>query len=233
MDKTVPAPAAAILDLIGTIEAPKGYDTVYGNNQGKLAKPITQMTLAELIRNQPSFTRQFGSSASGRYQFMRDTLLDLQEELKLRGGQIFDANLQDRLGYHLLRRRGYDKWIAGKMTTDQFMIGLAMEWASFPVPGAMKGAKRAVTRGQSYYAGDGINKCLVTPERVAACLRLASNLDQSELALEPPVAQVPPPPVTGQKPAVEPVSTSVTIPRNEGKFAWLGRLLKALFHREA
>ncbi|MDH6229597.1 hypothetical protein M2281_000169 [Mesorhizobium soli] len=43
MDKTVPAGAAMLLGFIGDIEAPKGYGTIYGNNQGKLPKPLTSM----------------------------------------------------------------------------------------------------------------------------------------------------------------------------------------------
>ncbi len=46
-----------------------------------------------------------------------------------------------------------------------------MEWASLPVLTATKGAHRQVVRGQSYYAGDGLNKSLVKPERVEDVLR--------------------------------------------------------------
>jgi hypothetical protein len=45
-----------------------------------------------------------------------------------------------------------------------------MEWASVPVFSVIKGQKRKVTRGQSYYAGDGINKALTKPEAVEAIL---------------------------------------------------------------
>lgn len=173
MDKTVPGPAAKLLDFIGNTEAPRGYDTVYGNNQGKLTKPITKMTLDELISNQFGFTKSFGSSASGRYQFMRNTLIDLKAQLGLSGYQIFDANLQDRLGYHLLLRRGYGPWIEGKISDAQFMLNLSKEWASFPVPYALQGGSRLVVRGQSFYAGDGLNKALVKPETVEAQLKLA------------------------------------------------------------
>lgn len=162
MDKSIPAPAAYLLDLIGSIEAPKGYDTVYANKQHLLTKPITEMTLNELIENQTGFTKYFGSSASGRYQFMRNTLLDLKKTLKLTGNQIFTPNFQDKLGYELLKRRGYMDWESGKITHDAFMIALAKEWASFPVPYAMKGAHRQLARGQSYYAGDGMNKGLIS-----------------------------------------------------------------------
>jgi muramidase (phage lysozyme) len=176
MDKTVPTPAGKILDFIASFEAPKGYETVYGNNQRKLAKPITQMTLGELLAQQINFTHNFGSSACGRYQFMRDTLIGLKSELGLRDTQLFDPNLQDRLGYHLLRRRGYDKWQSSQISDVDFMINLAKEWASFPVPIRMKGAHRMVEAGETYYAGDKLNKCLVTPSKVKGCLVLARAL---------------------------------------------------------
>ena len=176
MDKSIPIAAASILDFIGSKEAPKGYDTVYGNNQHKLTKPITQMTLDELILNQSGFTKNFGSSASGRYQFMRATLQDLKKELKMSGREIFTPDLQDRLGFHLLKRRGYNNWASGKINHDSFMIGLAKEWASFPVPYDMQGAHRKVKRGQSYYAGDGLNKALVSADDVWLMLRDAYTL---------------------------------------------------------
>jgi hypothetical protein len=52
------------------------------------------------------------------------------------------------------------------MSTDAFMIGLAKEWANFPVPFDMQGAHQWVYRGQSYYAGDSVNKALATPDEV-------------------------------------------------------------------
>ncbi|MEP9374985.1 hypothetical protein [Mesorhizobium sp. KR1-2] len=170
MDKTVPAGAAMLLDFIGGIEAPKGYGTIYANNQGKLPIPLTSMTLGEVIAAQASWTKQFKSSAAGRYQFMRATLIDLRKELGLRDGPIFSRDLQDRLGYHLLKRRGYNEFMAGKIGRAEFGKRLAQEWASLPVLAATKGQKRELARGQSFYAGDGLNKALVAPERVEAML---------------------------------------------------------------
>jgi muramidase (phage lysozyme) len=200
MDKTVPPGAAKLLYFIGSIEAPKGYDTVYGNNQGKLTKPITKMTVDELIGHQAGFTKAFGSSASGRYQFMKATLQGLKSELGLRGTQVMDHDLQDRLGYHLLRRRGYDDFIAGRLTVPQFALNLAKEWASFPVLVETKGAHRTVKRGQSYYAGDGMNKALVAPERVEAVLL--------EVLSPPKTAPAPGPAPTPQQPTPAPPASS-------------------------
>jgi muramidase (phage lysozyme) len=188
MDRTVPAAAARLLDFIGSIEAPRGYTTIYGNNQSKLTKPITEMTLDELIENQRGFTANFRSSASGRYQFMRNTLLGLKTELKLTGQEKFTPDFQDRLGYALLRRRGYTSFISGRMGRTAFGLNLAKEWASFPVLEACRGAHRNVPRGSSYYAGDALNKSLVSPARVEAvldsCLLLAQGKSVPDLAKE-------------------------------------------------
>ncbi|WDZ77958.1 hypothetical protein PWG15_05490 [Ensifer adhaerens] len=168
----IPAPAMLLLDFIVGIEAPRGYDTIYGNNQDKLPKPLTTMTLGEVIDAQKSWTKRFKSSAAGGPQFMRQTLIDICTEIpSLRGDMLFDKVLQQKLGYHLLLRRGYEKFIAGELSIVAFGKALAQEWASFPVLAACKGQERLVERGQSYYAGDGLNKSLVAPERVEAMLR--------------------------------------------------------------
>lgn len=177
MDKTVPPGAVVLLNFIGGIEAPKGYGTIYGNNQGKLSKTLTSMALGEVIKAGPSWTRAYRSSAAGRYQFMNATLKGLRTELRLRDGQLFDANLQDRLGYHLLKRRGYNDFMAGNIGMVEFGKRLAQEWASLPVLAATKGGSRNVQRGQSYYAGDGLNKSLVKPEAVEAILASAKKAE--------------------------------------------------------
>jgi len=56
-----------------------------------------------------------------------------------------------------------------------FALNLAKEWASFPVLAETFGQKRKVTRGQSYYAGDGVNKALVPPGDVEAVLAEVLN----------------------------------------------------------
>lgn len=171
MNPSIPPFAAHLLNFIGDIEAPRGYDTVYGNNQGKLKKRVTEMTIAEVQAAQPLWTKQFGSSATGRYQFMYATLKGLIAEFNLDTSSKFNSDMQDYLGFMLLRRRGYDKFIAGEIGLTTFGKALAQEWASFPVLADTVGAHRPVSRGQSYYAGDGLNKSLVAPERVEAALK--------------------------------------------------------------
>ncbi|WP_336810948.1 hypothetical protein [Bosea sp. MMO-172] len=227
MDKTVPAGAALLLDFIGQTEAPRGYDTIYGNNQGKLPKPLTGMTIGEVLTAQPGWTKSFGSSAAGRYQIMKATLEGLlaDPKLGLTRSMRFDANLQDRLGFHLLKRRGYAAFMAGQIGLTAFGKSLAQEWASFPVLSATQGNKRKVERGQSYYAGDGVNKALVKPETVEVVL---FNARAAASAPPPPDIPLPREPIAWNDAAALTVG-GVTIvkpadPKPQGFLAWLKSL---------
>lgn len=174
MDSTIPAGAAILLDFIRETETGRkdraSYDVIYAHKQGKLSKPLTSMTLDEVLAAQPTWTKNHGSSAAGGYQFMKATLTGLKEELGLRGTQRLDGDLQDRLAYHLLKRRGYESYMAGTISRTEFGKRLAQEWASFPVLSACQGAKRKVVRGECYYEGDKLNMALVAPQTVETVL---------------------------------------------------------------
>ena len=109
----------------------------------------------------------------------------LKRELGLSGAQVLDPDLQDRLAYHLLKRRGYEAFIAGTITNTEFGKRLAMEWASLPVLAGTQGAHRRLSRGQSYYAGDKLNKALVPPETVEAVIAEARAIATSTPAVIP------------------------------------------------
>lgn len=158
------------------------------------------MTIGELVDEQASFTKRFKSSASGGYQFMRKTLQDLSRELRLSGKQMFDPDLQDRLGYHLLKRRGYVEFMAGQISVNEFAKRLAMEWASFPVLVATKGQHQQLKRGQSYYDGDALNKALVKPEVIEEVLRKAKAAGNELPVLAPEISEVENLPPESEKP---------------------------------
>lgn len=189
--KRLPADVKVLLELIYTAEmGPKvaataeRYNTIFGHRQNRIGKPITKMTLRELQQNQlkwgsKSWVKQnwglsTASSASGAIQLMRATGEDVFSKLKLDLDKTyFTPELQDDIGWYLLRRRGLDDWRFGRLTDNQFAIKLAQEWASIPVLNTTKGQHRTVSRGQSYYAGDALNKSTVTPEQVERALALA------------------------------------------------------------
>lgn len=173
---SIPAPARALLDFIYRTETgldrPACYEVIYGRKQDQLKKPLTTMTIGEIVDAGPSWTKRFGSSAAGAAQFMRATLQGLAKDYPddINGSTVLDGAMQDRLGYALLLRRGYVSFMAGRITRTEFGKRLAMEWASFPVLEGCPGAHRPVARGQSYYAGDGQNKALVHPQTVERLL---------------------------------------------------------------
>lgn len=175
----IPAPVKLALDFIASFEAPRGYDTVYGNKMSRMPKPLTSMTIGEAIADGPRRTREFGSSACGRYQFMKGTLETLTNGGGFNRLMLMSPEVQDHMGYELLRRRGYEKFMSGKMSATDFGNQIAMEWASFPVLSAINGKRR----GQSYYAGDGLNHVLVGPEpveRMLSQMRAASIVSVAE-----------------------------------------------------
>jgi len=224
MNEAIPAAAAHLLRFISQTETGRidasAYQVIYGHNQERLAQRLTVMTLADVMTAQKDWTKQFGSSACGAYQFMRQTLRGLKNELALRDGQKFDADLQDRLGYHLLKRRGFIPFIQGKISVEEFGKRLAMEWASFPILAKTKGARRTVVRGESYYAGDGMNKALVKPEIVEAVLGKVQRLASEQLATRE-VAIVEKPVIADPGEMEQPAVTSKTV------LTWMATALAA------
>jgi len=112
MDRTLPAGAALLLDFVRLVKTGKtgrsSYDVMYGHNEDKISRKIYSMSIEKLIAIQPTFSKRFKLSTAGGYQFMRDTLRDQMADLRLRGGQIMDPDLQHPLVYYLAIRRGYN-----------------------------------------------------------------------------------------------------------------------------
>jgi len=141
-----------MLDFIASYESVGGrYDSVY---PGKTKPEILDMTLDELIADMRTRGRKTGSSASGRYQIIRETLEVLIDKMNLDPKQVtFNEDTQDSMCAKLLEGRGYFEWANGVMSDDEFLHELSKEWASLPDP------KRG---GKSHYGGDGKNKALVS-----------------------------------------------------------------------
>lgn len=142
-----------LLDFIAEHESRGNYDAVWGNirTRDRPPKPLTQMTVAEVLAWQDSIDHRYMSEAAGRYQILEDTLRGLYRSAGVRTSEPFDDLTQDRLALHLLKRRGLDDFVEGRMRLTTFANALAKEWASLPV---VTGPKK----GKSYYAGDGLNE---------------------------------------------------------------------------
>jgi len=161
-----------ILNLISKAEGTEkgGYNTVYGVNK---TEPLTSMTLDEVVSWQRRYTTILNSpsSAAGKYQIIRKTLQGLIKEMDLNKSTLFNKEVQDSMALQLLNRRGFQEFLNGKLSVDNFMLRLAQEWASFPVPYDVKRRGRVIYKGQSYYAGDGLNKSGISVKEVATVLK--------------------------------------------------------------
>ena len=132
---------------------------------------LIRMSLAQVTQFQRLRIRAgFKSSACGRYQFIKNTLLDVVKISKLDSQRtIFAPDIQDYLILLRLKSiRRLDGWKAGSLinkgntysaqeNSAQFQLHLAKEFASVPVPFRVQGHRYVVEKGQSYYSGDGLN----------------------------------------------------------------------------
>lgn len=174
-----------LLDAIGKVEAGRaGYNALYLPAAKKLGpQKLTTMTIDQVQKLQDRMVSS-GSTACGRYQFLRKTLAALVKKMRIPLDARFDAALQDRLAMRLLENRGLSRFRAGRLSREGFANNLAKEWASLPVVTAINGKKI----GQSYYAGDGLNHALMTP---AALLKLVDAIKAAPAAAAPKPAAKP------------------------------------------
>ena len=136
-----------LLDMISKPESGGRYDMVY---PGRRRPQILDMTIADLIQDMKRRGRDSGSSASGRYQYIRKTLQGITSSMGLDINTTkFTPKVQDEIAiYHLRRDHGLDSWLAGRTSDEAFLRRLSKTWAGLPDP----------KTGKSYYAGDGMNK---------------------------------------------------------------------------
>lgn len=150
-----------LLDTIAEAEHSRPDPERYNTAMGNIDAPFTTMTINEVLdwqrdNNPPGLA----TAAAGRYQIIRNTLLDLKEMMGLRGDELFDKNMQDAMAIRLLKKRGLDSYMAGDISRETFMYRISMEWASLPKN----------MEGISYYGGDGINAAHASPHTVLAAI---------------------------------------------------------------
>lgn len=150
-----------LLDLIALGESRGNYEAVVWAIPSQLrpTRRLTEMTIQEILDYQESVDEASGSEALGRYQFVEDTLRGYNNQrfntpqetpvwqvAGLSLSDLFNEVNQDKLALARLRFRGFDRWVAGQMSDNQFHINIANEWASLPMPS-----------GKGAYDGDGLN----------------------------------------------------------------------------
>jgi len=157
-DSVTQGKVGQVLDLIAGPESGGRYDAVY---PGRRRPQILDMTIDELVQDMRSRGRASGSSASGRYQYIRKTLQGVANSMGLDTATTkFDPETQDKIAiYHLRRSHGLDKWLAGRMSDQDFLNKLAGTWAGIPK-----------STGGSAYAGVLDNKAGMSANNALAML---------------------------------------------------------------
>jgi len=149
-----------LLDFIGHLESNGNYNAVFGN--ANATEDLGRLTLDEIHDRQLRHGKITGSSAFGKYQIIRKTLLGLREGLGLSRYEKFQPELQDSLATALIEQRGLHRWrTSERYDDDWFMNQLSKEWASLPY-----------ITGRSYYDGDSMgNHARATRDEFRAILQ--------------------------------------------------------------
>jgi muramidase (phage lysozyme) len=149
-----PNRAQPLLDLIGKTEGTdkgRGYNETlgYGAYTGGDVD-LENMTISDVFKLQEKMlnnpANKMNSSAVGRYQIVKKTLIPLVKQLGMDPNTTkFDKETQDKLATELLRQRGLNKVINGEMDFASFSNNISKEWASLPN-----------SNGVGSYSGQGI-----------------------------------------------------------------------------
>ncbi|MCB1557713.1 MAG: peptidoglycan-binding protein [Alphaproteobacteria bacterium] len=135
-----------LLDFIGKHESSNNYNITYGSKE----EPLTKMTVKEVYALQKKMLAEGrGSSAVGRYQFLKGTLKEAVDKLGIDESEFFDKKLQDQLARSRMEYRGYEEYKAGKISTEELIKGLANEWASLPPDASNKSRYEGVLNNKA------------------------------------------------------------------------------------
>lgn len=150
-----------MLLLIGAVEAAEGYGSISNSSPISPAKPVTQMTIQEVLQFQEEMRNSgAASTAMGRYQFIQGTLAELVIENRVDPLDLFDRRMQDYLARMKMKDCGFYN-----ESDSVAEVGncLARVWAALPV---LTGEKK----GKSYYHGIAGNRALVDTSTVKVVL---------------------------------------------------------------
>ncbi|MGB1214960.1 MAG: hypothetical protein ACPG4X_16450 [Pikeienuella sp.] len=174
-----------LLEFIAQPESGGDFNIVWGGiRQHHRPKQLTTMTIGGVLSWQDSIDHLYRSEAAGKWQILEDTLRGLYRAAGMRLDDLYDEKGQTQLATALLYRRGLSEYLDGTIGTDKFAQSLSKEWASLPCITFDRQGREAV--GQSYYAGDGLNKAHVSIADFRAAVRsirepVVSISDNSDL----------------------------------------------------
>jgi muramidase (phage lysozyme) len=152
-----------LLTTIAKAESDYNYNAYFGH-AANIDIRFTEMSVSEVLKWQEGYVSQGSpSSAVGKYQIIRPTLLGLVRELGIDPQARFDKTLQERMAIALLERRGAVAYVQKELTREEFAANLAKEWAALP-------KATGANYNESYYSNDGLNKSRISIDEVYTAL---------------------------------------------------------------
>jgi len=178
-----------LLTFVRHLEAPDGYDAYEARIPIAPPKPLTSMTLAEVLAWQVRVRRSGApSTAAGGYQIIYPTLQRLVRKYGIDRDARFDAGMQDRLARLLIAECGDRPALAATAAHSRYGNCLAGIWAALPLTAGRN-------RGRSAYHGVAGNRALTSPRIVLALLagepaplRRGAGSARPDTVTEPPLA---------------------------------------------
>lgn len=119
------------LEAISKGESDSDYNRLVNRKGSREASraPLVDMTVGEVLAYQGGMKASgHPSTASGKYQIIRGTLRSLVREGVVSLDEKFNMEAQDRAAEALLKRRGLDDYLGGKIPLSRFMRNLGDEW---------------------------------------------------------------------------------------------------------
>lgn len=196
-----------LLNMIGKKESNNNYNAlVYGTNTPTSAN-LTDMSLEEVMKYQSTMiSRGHASTAVGKYQFIRATLMEAAKNSGLSMNDKFSPENQDRMAMYLLDRRGLSKFKRGDISDQQFAANLSKEWASIPT-----------VTGRSFYEGIAGNRASGSYQDLLGTIRgQSSGTATPSTQITPMPSQAPA--INNQRTNLEPGSLEIALRNDEPSF---------------
>ena len=150
-----------LLTFIRALEAPRGYSDYERRIHIPPPKPLTAMTLGEVLDWQKRLRRAGApSTAAGGYQIIYPTLKRLVAKYGISRSRVFNAVTQDHLARMLISECGHK---GPRHNHPRYGNCLAGIWAALPLT-------HGTSRGRSAHHGVAGNKALTHPATVLALL---------------------------------------------------------------
>jgi murein DD-endopeptidase MepM/ murein hydrolase activator NlpD len=195
----IPAERALLLTIAKAEGTTQGYGTIYGGavipelDKGQMTvKEVYDMAMTGMVRGRQA-PYEPGSYATGRYQFMPDTLSDIVKSGDLKWDEKFTHEAQDRA---ILSRLDHFRGVTEERLkkqglSDSVIHDLSWEFASFPGPD-----------GFSRYTLNGRKQ----PAKSVATIRKIYNEILPTLITKPKPEEKPKPQVQKPKPKTKPTN---------------------------